>query len=101
LQPSLYSTNKKLTHWEEKLLNSLKNEYIGFSEYNENLYSILRLSIAKYSNNKFSYLDCDNAISNEEKSVFVDHVHFGTRGNKLIAQFLFKNIKQKLLLTQK
>ncbi|MSO14678.1 hypothetical protein [Rickettsiales endosymbiont of Trichoplax sp. H2] len=90
----------KLTHWKERILNSLNNEYIGFSEYNKNLYSTLRLSIAKYSNDKFSYLDCDNAIPNEEKSVFVDHVHFGTRGNKLIAEFLFKNIKQKLLLDE-
>jgi hypothetical protein len=38
----------------------------------------------------YVFVDADEAILEEPKSVFVDHAHLGDRGNRLVGQLLAK-----------
>ena len=89
LQPTLYSTEKKLTPYEEKLVQLYLQRYIGIGEYNRDAYERLRNDLPKFLKSKdIAYLDVDDAIKGEEKTVFYDHAHFGDRGHRLIGGFL-------------
>lgn len=94
LQPTIYSTKKTLTDWEKQIVKQGEDKHIGFPEYQKKLYSLYRARLPREAQkNAFLYIDGDNAIMTEAKSVFADHVHFGDRGNRLIAKHLFKVIK--------
>ena len=40
----------------------------------------------------YRFIDGDEAISSESRTLFVDHVHFGDRGNSVIARHLFGSL---------
>ena len=95
LQPNIYYTNKKLSDYENKLVESYENNLIGYPEYNRKIYSIYKeILLDDANNNKYYFIDGDKAFENEEKTTFVDHVHFGDRGNSLIAEHIFYELKQ-------
>ncbi len=90
LQPSLYTTLKKLSAWEQQLDAKFRQQYIGFPEYSVKNYGILIRAIKKDSLEKgYYFIDADDAIKQEKRSVFADYVHLGDRGNKLVANYLF------------
>jgi len=101
LQPSLYNTQKKLSEFESYLFDKGKKKYVGFPEYNKKIYDLFRNRLPFLAKQeKFIFLDADKAISREKKTVFIDHVHFGDRGNQLFAKELvdifFKMLIEKI-----
>ena len=93
LQPTIHSTKKRLTIWEERIKASAEVSGVGFSDYNTEAYAMYRkLLPADAENEGYYFIDGDDAIRDEEKSVFVDQVHFGDRGNRLIAHHMAKVI---------
>ena len=61
-----------------------------FPEYNRKLYAKLRTVFPLDSiEDSYLYVDGDEAILYEGMSVFVDHVHFGDRGNRTIGMHMF------------
>ena len=97
LQPTIYATEKKLTLQEIDLRNYNEENYVGFPEYIRDVYSIYREILPNDAKmNQYHFIDGDFAIQYEEESVFFDHVHFGDRGNRLIANHLFVELNQIL-----
>lgn len=98
LQPSIYSTNKKLSKFEHDILQSSRQSYPGLSEYFKYSYEEIdkKLKLLSTSENLFEYFNSDNAISNEKQSVFADACHLGDRGNRLLGQFLGRIIESCL-----
>ncbi|MGE0609432.1 MAG: SGNH/GDSL hydrolase family protein, partial [Pirellulales bacterium] len=89
LQPTLYETRKELTSWERRLLEYNDAMYLGFRRYNTKVYKAYRASLPNHAKTHgYEFHDLDSAIADEPLSVFVDHVHFGTRGNLRIAEGL-------------
>ncbi len=94
LQPSIYSTRKNLTTFEGNLLAKRKISNPDLQPYFSSVYPKLRKKLQQSSkNNGYIFMDLDAAISSETDTVFADHVHFGDRGNKLIAKFFLDNLK--------
>jgi hypothetical protein len=91
LQPSIYSTQKSLTPYEDNIIRTNEWAYPGLSEYFGEVYTHLKkiLPASAYKNN-YHYYDADQAIAEEALTVFVDHVHFGDRGNRLIGEHLHR-----------
>ena len=91
LQPSIYNTKKELTPFELNILEKNKTSYPDLPTYFSSVYPLLKRKLQKSSLNKdYIFIDIDPAISSEPLTVFTDHVHFGDRGNKLIANFMIK-----------
>jgi lysophospholipase L1-like esterase len=95
LQPSIYSTDKKLTNYEKEFLKDDENITVGLPEYIQKAYKIYEKLLPRdAAENGYYYIDGDNAIANETKSAFIDEAHFGDRGNDLIANHMFREIKK-------
>jgi len=91
LQPSLYKTQKQLSRYEKTLIDSDKS--VGFSGYNGKIYDIYRARLGSDLRAAGAfYFDCDNAIRKEIEAVFVDSVHMGDRGNRLLGIYLAKKL---------
>jgi hypothetical protein len=59
--------------------------FVGFAAYNSKLYQMFRkLLPIDALNNGYIFVDGDDAIKFEEKTVFNDEVHFDDRGNRLL-----------------
>jgi hypothetical protein len=98
LQPTIYYTKKALTNWEKQILQNSYNNYIGYPNFNKKNYPKLAQAIKNDAKEKcYLFIEGDNAINNEVESVFVDHVHFGDRGNILIANHLYKILLDSIL----
>jgi len=97
LQPTLYTTLKELSKREEEKLKFSQKYYVYFNEYLCRLYELYREILPKSAKtNGFVFIDADKAIANEEKSVFIDHCHFGDRGNRLIKEHLYDKIVENI-----
>ena len=95
LQPSLYSTSKILTPREESSNKALGHKWV--SEYNQVMYELYRKILPNDAMaENYQFIEGDEAIKSETKGLFIDHVHFGDRGNRLIAQHLFPIIDEAL-----
>ena len=93
LQPYLYHTAKTLSDFERLELERNEEMFYKISEYSRNIYDYLYENISTDAFKKgYRFFYADDAIKNETKSVFVDHCHFGDRGNKLIGEHLAKII---------
>lgn len=91
LQPSLYSTIKPLSKFEKKILIDSKKSYMGLYEHFDEFYTRMKKDIKELSKkNNFLFIEVDQAFkdSSAKESYFVDHVHFGSVGNKVIGEFL-------------
>lgn len=86
LQPTLYATKKALTEWEEILLTKNEAATPAYGQYNAAVYALYREQLTGALEPKgIVVTDLDAAIAAETRSVFTDHVHFGDRGNRLLA----------------
>jgi hypothetical protein len=93
LQPSLFATKKnKLSKYEKLMHEQIYKNYHGIlADYNSKVYQIYRKLLPVDATNKgYTFVDGDNAIKFEEKTVFSDEVHFDDRGNRLFAEHMFK-----------
>lgn len=89
LQPTLYATEKKLTEWEQLLVTKNEAATPAYGQYNARVYALYRAQLPDAMNALgITYTDTDGAIAPEPRSVFTDHVHFGDRGNRLLAERL-------------
>ena len=93
LQPSIYTTEKPLSLWEKNIRANIRHSHIGFPEYNIKNYEMLKSSLQLDALEKdYLFIEGDNAIKHEKRSVFTDYIHLGDRGNKLIANYLYNVI---------
>lgn len=89
LQPSIYATRKPLSAREREIVEAAKTGYVGYAEYNDAVYRLYRERLPDHAaRHCYAFVDADAAIQAEPKSVFVDHVHFGSRGNRLLGEHL-------------
>ena len=82
LQPSIYSTGKKLTTNEIAIRKSDEE----FGNFHSRAYS--RLKDALLREGLVNFLDADLAIASEKKDLFIDNVHFGDRGYSALAEYM-------------
>lgn len=85
LQPSIYLTRKKLTADEIKIRESDAE----FGKFHDKGYVMLRAALESAKKSwPLSFVDTDNAINDETSDLFIDSVHFGDRGYKMLAEFM-------------
>jgi hypothetical protein len=95
LQPTIYDTKKKLSDYETYLLRHNEGRLVWFSDYARMCYALYRERLPALARQEsFQYLDADAAIANERSTVFDDHVHFGDRGYRLVANHLAANLRE-------
>lgn len=95
LQPSIFSTKKKLSDYEKLFTKEDEKITVGLPEYTQKVYTLYEKLLPRdAAENGYYYIDGDDAIANETKSVFIDEAHLGDRGNRLIANHLFNEIKK-------
>ena len=95
LQPTLYNTNKQLSEYESRTLHKNRERFVGFPEYNAEAYDLYRKQLPLIAEQEeFCFVDSDEAIDDEPKTVFDDHVHLGDRGNRLVSEYLTRVMKQ-------
>lgn len=95
LQPSIYSTAKTLSRREASLVEAARSLYAGFGGYNQTVYAAYRSRLPELARSRcFVFVDGDAAIRDETGSVFVDHAHFGSRGNRLIGEHLHETLSR-------
>ena len=69
----------------------MNQAYVGFAAYNYKVYQMYRkLLPVDALNNGYIFVNGDDAIKFEEKTAFDDEVHFDDRGNRLLAEHMFK-----------
>ena len=89
LQPSLYSTTKALSPYERRMLAVAEERYVGYADYDRRFYTACRKELPAHAERLgYVFVDGDGAFAQESASVFIDHVHFGSRGNRLLGDFL-------------
>lgn len=93
LQPTIYLTAKPLSDDEKRVTEYNKRFYLGFPEYNMKVYRLYRQILPQHLN----YLGCifwdvDAALEGKRDTLFFDHVHFNTEGNKVIANFFAEKL---------
>lgn len=95
LQPSLYATRKKLSKNELCILNNNKKMHPKMVDYFEKTYKFIRRDIEDLSKKeKFVFLDSDLALEglDSDVTIFVDHVHLGSKGNEALGKWMKKQM---------
>ena len=91
LGASIFCTAKRLSPWEQSIVARGAKHIPGFPAYNRQVYSMLRTVLPRDAQeNGYLFVDGDEAIQAEERSVFVDNTHISDRGYRLVAQHLFQ-----------
>ena len=91
LGASIFCTAKRLSPWEQSIVARSVKHIPGFPAYNRQVYSMLRTVLPRDAQeNGYLFVDGDEAIQAEERSVFVDNTHISDRGYRLVAQHLFQ-----------
>src|SRR5262245_2668452 len=91
LGSSIFCTAKRLSPWEQSIVARGEKHIPGFPAYNRQVYSMLRRVLPRDAQeNGYLFVDGDEAIQAEERSVFVDNTHISDRGYRLVAQHLFQ-----------
>ena len=78
LQPVFMVTEKPLTKHEKTLFN--KDEKVLYLE----CYREIHNSLLKLTYEDFAFVDLSTIFDNEKAQIFIDGVHFGDRGNKIV-----------------
>jgi hypothetical protein len=95
LEPSIFSSAKPMSAWEQSILARTGDNLRGFPEYNSEIYDKLREMLGRDAHeNSYLFLDGDAAISDTTESVFSDNVHFGDRGYELIATHMLAELRE-------
>ena len=87
LQPSVYSTGKRLTTNEIAIRKSDEE----FGNFHSRGYSKLKDALLR-GGGMVNFVDADLAIANEEKDLFIDNVHFGDRGYSMLAEYMASSL---------
>ena len=98
LQPSLYSTKKDLHPKELKMMEDYAKKFDFLSAHFDDFYPRLSSDIKALSEEyQFNFIDTDEAFRETSASdkLFVDHVHLGSKGNKVLGEFLKANLRFK------
>lgn len=97
LEPSIFTTEKPLSEWEQSVLARSSQRFPNLPEYSREIHSILKQKLPTDAiDNDYLFIDGDNAIKNELRSVFSDNVHFGDRGYRLTADHLVQILETTL-----
>ncbi|MCA9548887.1 MAG: SGNH/GDSL hydrolase family protein [Myxococcales bacterium] len=97
LQPTLYATKKALSPFEVEMKAHNQAQTPAFGDYNAAVYARYRALLPeRLAALRIDMVDMDEAISAEARSVFIDHVHFGDRGNRMMAERLLQALLPKL-----
>jgi hypothetical protein len=97
LEPSIFSSAKQMSLWEQSILARSGDKLPGFPQYNNQIYEKLRSLLNRDSQDAaYLFLDGDAAIRDTKESVFSDNVHFGDRGYRLIAAHMFAELREIL-----
>ena len=97
LQPTIYETDKELSEWEQHLLTKNEAATPAYGKYNAAVYALYKAQLPeRLKALDIGWLDLDPAIAKEERSLFTDHVHFGDRGNRLMAEALAEPLLEAL-----
>ncbi|GGF69142.1 hypothetical protein GCM10011332_24160 [Terasakiella brassicae] len=93
LQPSLYVTKKELSSNEQKLLETYNKLFPNLDVHFKKFYPRLEKDLSDLSQQyDFPFINTDLALEDVKESAFVDHVHFGSIGNKALGLFLKKQL---------
>lgn len=99
LEPSIFTTEKPLSNWEESVFDRSSFRFPNLREYSREIHSTLKATLPRDAiENDYLLIDGDNAINNEVRSVFSDNVHFGDRGYRLTAGHLFEILEKVSLV---
>jgi lysophospholipase L1-like esterase len=97
LQPALDNTKKSLSPYENSILDYHEKRHVGFHSYYSLLYDLYRKELLKVADKEgFLFVDGDDAISHEPKTVFDDNAHFGDRGNRLISEHMTSILYERI-----
>ena len=94
LQPDLFSTQKKLSQYE----NTIKNNYNAheMADHYIKIYNLQKKILENFHNTEnLNYIIIDDAIKNTKNDLFLDEGHFGSKGNSLIANFINEKIAKQ------
>lgn len=95
IQPSLYNTRKSLSAKEERMLESYRKKFPDLEAHFKLFFPKLISDIQSFCEaNHIRFLNLDEAIRSERETLFVDHVHFGSKGHKLIGAFFSKQLSR-------
>jgi hypothetical protein len=86
LQPSIYSTGKRLTTNEIAIRKSDDE----FGNFHSRGYSKLKDALLR--GGMVNFVDADLAIADEKKDLFIDNVHFGDRGYSMLAEHMASSL---------
>ncbi len=93
LQPTIYSTSKLLSPEEQMIRSNSEKRYIGFPQYNKEMYKLYRSALPKFAKQRnLIYIDADQAIANYSRTLFRDHVHLSDVGNEILARFFAEKL---------
>jgi lysophospholipase L1-like esterase len=97
LQPTLALSNKQLTQRELRV--SQEPERLAVRDYFRETYPLIANELSALKGDHYQFVDLtgmfDGAVVDEE--IFLDTVHFGDRGNEMIAQSIFQSIRNRIL----
>jgi len=101
LQPNMDATRKPQGPSESTKLPKNDISKINLDKAVDNYlvvtYYMLRDQMPKMAQQEnFRFYDADHAIENEPQSVFIDTVHMGDRGQRLVGHELFRIVEQEL-----
>ena len=90
LQPILAVTGKKLTKREQESLNH--------QDYCQQCYALIDMALKNFQGKTFQYANLSDIFDNmsDQEDIFLDSFHFGDKGNEIIAENIFLNLKDSL-----
>lgn len=86
IQPTLITSQKKLSNYEQNVLDTRNLKMVEFCK---NFHKILNDKIKDIKN----IISLENVFDNEESTMFIDDVHVGDKGNKIISKKINEIIK--------
>ncbi len=98
LQPTMAASAKTLTDRERKYLEEEKGLGRGSTRYFAECYAVYRAELPKLELPRFRFVDLAGVFDHlsSDTDIFVDSYHFGDKGNRLIAERLFAELRPLL-----
>ncbi len=98
LQPTLAASAKTLTDRERKYVEEEKGLGQGSTRYFAECYAVYREELPKLELPRFRFVDLAGVFDglSSDTDIFVDSYHFGDKGNRIIAEQLFAELRPLL-----
>ena len=97
LQPTIYTTDKKMTGAEADLLESLHQRYPGFEQTYLRNFNEFKAAIAGLDAYGATVIDLSDVLDQEPTPLFIDASHTIDRGYELVAEALVDVIRRNSL----